>query len=183
MMNKRTAPLIFLFFFALITGVNAQSHNHGSTQPAQQPAQQPAYQPHPKNVEIAARFNYYLDNGIEQIDLLKVPSINKNFFAIGKPRLVIYDKNDPKKTNLLVSFTLMVEPNIKDFHGKAFQNYNQFFSNDTKSAVSICPKGSKITFVEVRLTTTLPQAVQQAPGSKYVLPQGMLPVAFYLMIE
>ena len=174
---KNSIALIIVFFVFTLSKVAAQTHNHGSDKG------QPAYQPTPKNVEIAAMFNYYLDNGFEQIDLLKVPSINKQFFNLGTPKLVVYDKNDKTKKNLLVSFSLMVEPNIPDFHGKAYQQYNPFFTSDCKQAVIFCPKGSKITFVEVRLSRTLPQSVQQAPGSKHTLPQGMLPVAFYLMIE
>jgi hypothetical protein len=180
MENMKKVYQILMVFSAVLFSLNltAQTHNHGSTQTPNS-----GYQPNAKNVEIASRFVYYLDNGFEQIDLLKVPSINKQFFNLGNPKLVIYDKNDKSKKNLLVSFTLMVEPNIPDFHGKAYQNFNQFFTNNCRQAVTACPKGSKITFVEVRLSTTLPQAVQQAPGSKHVLPMGMLPVAFYLMIE
>lgn len=178
-MKKYFVSIILIFAVFASFNLNAQTHNHkeGETHNSG------GYQPSAKNVEIAARFIYYLDNGFEQIDLLKVASINKQFFNLGNPKLVVYDKNDKSKKNLLVSFTLMVEPKIPDFHGKAYQNYNQFFSNNCRQAVTVCPTGSKITFVEVRLSTTLPQAVQQAPGSKHILPQGMLPVAFYLYID
>jgi hypothetical protein len=178
MNGMKKAAFVFLVLTLIFKGgLFAQGHDHGDGK------QNQGYQPNPKNVEIANLFGYYLDNGFEQIDLMKVPSINKQFFNLGNPKLVIYDKNDKTKKNLLVSFALMVEPNIPDFHGKAYQNYNPFFTNDCKQAVLFCPKGSKITFVEVRVNRTLPQAIQQAPGSKNTLPQGMLPVAFYLFID
>ncbi len=178
-MKKHISKLVMICAFLVSFNLNAQTHNHKDGE-THNPS---GYQPNAKNVEIAARFIYYLDNGFEQIDLMKVASINKQFFNLGNPKLVVYDKNDKSKKNLLVSFTLMVEPKIPDFHGKAYQNYNHFFTNDCRQAVTICPTGSKITFIEVRLSTTLPQAVQQAPGSKHTLPQGMLPVAFYLYID
>ena len=62
-------------------------------------AQEP--QANPKNVEIATRFTYILDNGFEKIDLMKVGSIDKSFFNLGNAQLIICDKNDKNKKNIL----------------------------------------------------------------------------------
>ena len=53
--------------------------------------------PNPKNIEVAQRFTYILDNGFEKVDLLKVPDIDKSFFNLGRAQLIICDKNDPRK--------------------------------------------------------------------------------------
>ncbi len=144
-------------------------------------AQEP--QVNPKNVEIAQRFNYFLENGFETIDLLKVGSIDKSFFNLGNPKLVIYDKNDRTKKNLLNSYTLMVEPSDPKIQNKIFPTPSPAFGSGCKQFITMLPAQSKITFTEVTLNVTIPVAVQQAPGSKHKLGPGMLPIAFFLYIK
>ncbi len=139
--------------------------------------------PNPKNIELAKRFSYILDNGFEKIDLEKVPDIDKSFFNLGNAQLIIYDKNDPKKKNLLNSFTLIVEPSDPNMQNKVFAHPSPTFSSNCKQYVTALKPKSKITFSEVKLNTTLPVTNAQAPGSKYGLPTGMLPVAFFLYIK
>ncbi len=144
-------------------------------------AQEP--QANPKNIEIATRFTYILDNGFEKIDLMKVGSIDKSFFNLGNAQLIICDKNDKNKKNILNSFTLMVEPSDPKIQSKVFQTPSPFFTSGCKQMVTMLPSKSKITFSEVKLNTTLPVAVQQAPGSRHVLGPGVLPIAFFLYIK
>jgi hypothetical protein len=144
-------------------------------------AQQP--QANPKNIEIAQRFTYILDNGFEKVDLMLVGSIDKSFFNLGNAQLIICDKNDKSKRNLLNSFTLMVEPNDPKIQSKVFPTPSSVFSSGCKQMITMLPSQSKITFTEVKLNTTLPVAVQQAPGSKHSLGVGVLPIAFFLYIK
>jgi len=144
-------------------------------------AQQPT--PNPRNIEIAQKFSYFLENGFETIDLMKVGTIDKSFFNLGNPRLIIYDKNDRSKKNLLNSFTLMVEPSDPAIQNKIFATPSPNFSSGCKQYITLLPSQSKITFSEVSLNVTLPVAVQQAPGSKHTLAPGMLPIAFFLYIK
>ena len=144
-------------------------------------AQQP--QANPKNIEIAQRFIYFLDNGFEKIDLLKVGTIDKSFFNFGNVQLIIYDKNDKTKKNVLNTFTLIIEPNDPKIQNKVFQMPSSFFTSGSKQYITLLNSQSKITFAEVKLNVTLPQAVQQAPGSKHSLAPGMLPIAFFLYIK
>jgi hypothetical protein len=164
---KKTTPL---FVLLLAMGLTFGSF-----------AQQP--QANPKNIEIAQRFNYILDNGFEKIDLMKVGSIDKSFFNLGNAQLIIYDKNDKSKKNLLNSFTLMVEPSDPKLQNKIFQTPSPNFGSGCKQYITLLPTQSKITFTEVKLNTTLPVAVQQAPGSKHQLGVGVLPIAFFLYIK
>lgn len=150
---------------------------HASKIPAQTPA------PNPKNIETAQRFTYILDNGFEKIDLMKVPDIDKSFFNLGHAQLLICDKNDPRKKNLLNSFTLIVEPIDQSMQNKIFTMPSSSFTGACMQYVTALKPKSKITFSEVKLNTTLPVANQHAPGSKYSLPTGMLPVAFFLYIK
>lgn len=140
-------------------------------------------QPNPKNIEIAQRFAYFLSNGFEKIDLMKVPSVDKSFFNLGNTQLIIYDKNDPSKKNLLNSFTLMVEPSDLKYQNKIFQTPSSYFGSGCMQYLTLMTPQSKITFTEVKLNTTLPVAVQQAPGSKHSLGVGVLPIAFFLYIK
>ena len=144
-------------------------------------AQQP--QANPKNIEIAHRFTYILDNGFEKIDLMQVGTIDKSFFNLGNAQLIICDKNDKSKKNLLNSFTLMVEPSDPKIQSKVFPTPSSVFSGGCKQMITLLPSQSKITFTEVKLNTTLPVAVQQAPGSKHNLGVGVLPIAFFLYIK
>ncbi len=144
-------------------------------------AQQP--QANPKNIEIAQRFNYILDNGFEKIDLMKVGTIDKSFFNYGNAQLIIYDKNDKTKKNVLNTFSLLIEPNDPKIQNKVFQMPSSSFSSGSKQYITLLNSQSKITFAEVKLNVTLPQAVQQAPGSKHSLAPGMLPIAFFLYIK
>lgn len=144
-------------------------------------AQEP--QANPRNLEIANRFSYFLENGFEKIDLMKVPSVDKSFFNMGHPVLIIYDKNDRSRKNLLNSFTLVVEPSDPKISNKVFQMPSANFTIPAKQFLTMLPANSKITFMEVQLNTTLPQTVQQAPGSKHKLGPGILPIAFYLFIK
>lgn len=144
-------------------------------------AQQP--QPNPKNIEIAQRFSYLLDNGFEKIDLMKVGSIDKSFFNYGNVQLIIYEKNDKSKKNVLNTFSLIIEPNDPKIQNKVFQMPSSWFSAGSKQYITLLNSQSKITFVEVKLNVTLPTAVQQAPGSKHTLAPGMLPIAFFLYIK
>ncbi len=140
-------------------------------------------QPNPKNVELAHRFSYILDNGFEKIDLEKVPDIDKGFFNLGSPKLLIYDKNDASKKNLLNSFSLLIEPTGTALPARVFSNPSPAFTSNCKEYVTSLPAKSKITFSEVKLNITLPVTTAHAPGSKYGLPAGMLPVAFFLYIK
>lgn len=144
-------------------------------------AQQP--QANPKNIEIAQRFSYILDNGFEKIDLMKVGTIDKSFFNYGNAQLIIYDKNDKSKKNVLNTFSLIVEPNDPKIQNKVFQMPSSSFSSGSKQYITLLNSQSKITFTEVKLNVTLPVAVQQAPGSKHTLAPGMLPIAFFLYIK
>ncbi|MCF8445775.1 MAG: hypothetical protein K9H61_02160 [Bacteroidia bacterium] len=144
-------------------------------------AQEPT--PNPKNIEIAKKFSYILDNGFEKIDLMKVGSIDKQFFNLGNPQLLIYDINDKSKRNLLNSFTLVIESSDQKIQNKVFQTPSPAFTSGCKQLITILPSESKITFMEVKLNTTLPVAVQQAPGSKHILAPGVLPIAFFLYIK
>ena len=140
-------------------------------------------QPNPKNIEIAHRFTYILSNGFEKLDLMKVPSVDKSFFNLGNTQLIICDKNDPSKKNLLNSFTLLVEPSEPKYQNKVFQTPSSFLGSGCMQYLTLMPPQSKITFMEVKLNTTLPVAVQQAPGSKHTLGAGTLPIAFFLYIK
>jgi hypothetical protein len=144
-------------------------------------AQQP--QANPKNIEIAQRFSYILDNGFEKIDLMKVGTIDKSFFNYGNAQLIIYDKNDKSKKNVLNTFSLIIEPNDPKIQNKVFQMPSASFSSGCKQYITLLNTQSKITFTEVKLNVTLPVAVQQAPGSKHTLAPGMLPIAFFLYIK
>lgn len=144
-------------------------------------AQEPT--PNPRNIEIATKFNYILDNGFDKVDLMKVPSVDKSFFNLGNAQLIIYDKNDRSKRNLLNSFTLVAESNDPKLPNKVFQTPSPNFTSGCKQYLTMLPSGSKITFMEVKLNVTLPVAVQQAPGSKHQLGPGVLPIAFYLFIK
>ncbi|OYU97601.1 MAG: hypothetical protein CFE21_04720 [Bacteroidetes bacterium B1(2017)] len=139
--------------------------------------------PNPRNIEIAQKFNYILDNGFEKIDLMKVGTIDKSFFNLGNPQLIIWDKNDKTKKNLLNTFSLIVESSDPKIQSKVFQTPSCVFTSGCKQLITILPANSKITFTEVKLNTTLPVAVQQAPGSKHTLAPGMLPIAFFLYIK
>lgn len=139
--------------------------------------------PNPKNIELAQRFTYVLDNGFEKIDLMKVPDIDKSFFNLGNAQLIICDKNDPRKKNLLNSFTLIVEPSDPTMQNKVFSNPSPSFTSGCKQYVTALKTQSKITFSEVKLNVTLPVTNPQAPGSKYGLGPGVLPIAFFLYIK
>jgi hypothetical protein len=140
--------------------------------------------PNPKNIEIAHRFSYVLDNGFEKIDLMKVGTIDKSFFNLGTTQLIICDKNDRSNKNLLNSFTLVIESSDPSkVQNKVFATPSPVFTSGCKQLITILPSQSKITFMEVKLNTTLPVAVQQAPGSKHVLGPGVLPIAFFLYIK
>ncbi|MBC7382116.1 MAG: hypothetical protein H7296_03870 [Bacteroidia bacterium] len=147
------------------------------------PAKAQTPNPNPKNIEIAHRFTYILDNGFEKIDLMKVPDIDKSFFNIGNAQLIICEKNDTRKKNLLNSFTLIVEPSDPNEQSKVFSNPSPTFTSVCKQFVTGLKPKSKITFSEVKLNTSIPVTNSQAPGSKYGLPMGMLPVAFFLYIK
>jgi hypothetical protein len=140
-------------------------------------------EPNPKNVEIAKRFLYFLENGFESVDLMKVGSIDRSFFSLGTPQLVIYDKNDKSKKNLLNSFSIMVQPSQENVQAKVFQMQSPQFTNGCKQFLTVMPIDSKITFAEVKLNTTLPLAIQPAPGAKHVLGPGVLPIAFFLYLK
>lgn len=144
-------------------------------------AQQPTA--NPKNLEIAHRFTYVLDNGFEKIDLMLVGTVDKSFFNLGNAQLIICDKNDKSRKNLLNSFTLMVEPSESKIQSKVFPTPSPTFTSGCKQMITMLPAQSKITFTEVKLNTTLPVAVQQAPGSKHALGVGVLPIAFFLHIK
>jgi hypothetical protein len=143
--------------------------------------QQP--EPNPKNMEIARRFSYFLENGFESIDLMKVGSIHRSFFSLGTPQLVIYDKNDRIKKNLLNSYSIMVQPSQENIQGKVFSMQSPQFTNGCKQFLTILPIDSKITFAEVKLNTTIPVVSQPAPGAKHVLGPGVLPIAFFLYLK
>jgi hypothetical protein len=143
--------------------------------------QQP--EPNPKNMEIARRFSYFLENGFESIDLMKVGSIDRSFFSLGTPQLVIYDKNDRTKKNLLNSYSIMVQPSQENIQGKVFSMQSPQFTNGCKQFLTILPIDSKITFAEVKLNTTIPVVSQPAPGAKHVLGPGVLPIAFFLYLK
>ncbi len=158
---------IFLFAFTLaITAIQAQ---------------QPVA--NPKNIEIAQRFNYVLDNGFEKIDLMKVGSVDKSFFNLGNAQLIIWDKNDARKVNVLNSFTLLAESSDPNIQNKIFATPSPVFTSNCKQHITGMKPQSKITFMEVKLNTTLPVTNQQAPGSKYGLQAGVLPIAFFLYIK
>ena len=140
-------------------------------------------EPNPKNMEIAKRFSYFLENGFESVDLMKVGSIDRSFFSLGTPQLVIYDKNDKTKKNLLNSYSIMVQPSQENVQGKVFTMQSPQFTNGCKQFLTIMPVDSKITFAEVKLNTTLPVVTQPAPGAKHVLGPGVLPIAFFLYLK
>jgi hypothetical protein len=140
-------------------------------------------EPNPKNMEIAKRFSYFLENGFESIDLMKVGSIDRSFFSLGTPQLVIYDKNDKSKKNLLNSFSIMVQASQENVQGKVFSMQSPQFTNGCKQFLTIMPVDTKITFAEVKLNTTLPVVTQPAPGAKHVLGPGVLPIAFFLYLK
>jgi hypothetical protein len=139
--------------------------------------------PNPKNMEIARRFSYFLENGFETVDLMKVGSIDRSFFSLGTPQLVIYDKNDRTKKNLLNSYSIMVQPSQENIQGKVFSMQSPQFTNGCKQFLTILPIDSKITFAEVKLNTTIPVVSQPAPGAKHVLGPGVLPIAFFLYLK
>ncbi len=162
---------LFAFAFALLlvnTKLMAQA-----TQPS----------PNPKNMEVAQRFTYFLDNGFEKLDLMKVGSVDKGFFNLGNAQLIICDKNDSKKKNLLNSFTLIVEPSDASMQNKIFATPSPNFTSNCKQYITALKPQSKITFSEVKLNTTLPVTNSYAPGSKYGLGAGVLPIAFFLYIK
>lgn len=140
-------------------------------------------EPNPKNMEIAKRFTYYLENGFESIDLMKVGSVDRSFFSLGTPQLVIYDKNNKTKKNLLNSFSIMVQPSQENVQGKVFQMHSPQFTSGCKQFLTVMPIDSKITFAEVKLNTILPVVSQPAPGAKHVLGPGVLPIAFFLYLK
>ncbi len=140
-------------------------------------------EPNPKNMEIAKRFSYFLENGFESIDLMKVGSVDRSFFSLGTPQLVIYDKNSKTKKNLLNSFSIMVQPSQENVQGKVFAMQSPQFTNGCKQFLTVMPIDSKITFAEVKLNTTLPVVTQPAPGAKHVLGPGVLPIAFFLYLK
>lgn len=140
-------------------------------------------EPNPKNMEIAKRFSYFLENGFESIDLMKVGSVDRSFFSLGTPQLVIYDKNDKSKKNLLNNFSIMVQPSQENVQGKVFQMHSPQFTTGCKQFLTVMPIDSKITFAEVKLNTTLPVVTQPAPGAKHVLGPGVLPIAFFLYLK
>lgn len=140
-------------------------------------------EPNPKNMEIARRFSYFLENGFESIDLMKVGTIDRSFFSLGTPQLVIYDKNDKTKKNLLNSYSIMVQPSQENIQGKVFTMQSPQFTNGCKQFLTVLPIDSKITFAEVKLNTTLPVVSQPAPGAKHVLGPGVLPIAFFLYLK
>ncbi len=132
----------------------------------------------PQNMEIVKRFVYFLDNGFEKIDLLKVPSVKRSFFSIGKPQLIIADKNDKSKKNLVNSFTILVKEGGNDEHGKSYANPSPFTTGTCNSVISAQKPKATITFLEIKLNVTLPST-----GSKYSNPIGSLPVGFFLYLD
>ncbi|MFY8020291.1 MAG: hypothetical protein ACOVP1_03805 [Bacteroidia bacterium] len=135
-------------------------------------------QPNPQNIEIAKRFVYFLDNGFEKIDLLKVPSVKRSFFSIGKPQLIIADKNDRSKKNLVNSYTILVKEGGNDEHGKSYANPSPFTTSTCNSVIASQKPKATITFLEIKLNVTLPTT-----GSKYNNPIGSLPVGFFLYLD
>jgi hypothetical protein len=134
-----------------------------------------------KKLQIMQQYVYFLDNGFEKIDLLKVGSVNRAFFTMGNPRLIIAKKNDPKLKNLLNSFTLIVYPTDQSVQAKVFYIYSPAFTEGARQMMYVMKPESKITFTEVKLNVI--DATYQEPGSKYKNDPGTLPVSFFLYLK
>lgn len=139
-------------------------------------------QPNPKNIQTAQKYVYFLDNGFEKIDLLKVGSVDRTFFTIGNPRLIIAHKDDKGLRNILNSFTLIVEPSDASVQSKVFNIHSPAFTDGARQMMYILKPQSKITFSEVKLNIA-DDSNSKNPGGKYVNPVGTLPVAFFLYIK
>lgn len=135
----------------------------------------------PKKVQVMQQYVYYLDNGFEKIDLLKVGTVNRAFFTMGNPRLIIAKKNDPSLKNLLNSFTLIVYPADQSVQAKVFNTFSPAFTEGARQMMYIMKPDSKITFTEVKLNII--DASYQEPGSKYKNDPGTLPVSFFLYLK
>jgi hypothetical protein len=139
-------------------------------------------QPDPKKIEVMQRYVYFLDNGFEKIDLLKVGSVDRSFFTLGNPRLIVARKNDPSLKNLINSYTVVVNPVDPTTKGKAFENFSPYFSEACRQMIYVMKPESKITFVEVKLNVIDP-GTTSAPGAKYQNAPGTLPVSFFLYLK
>jgi len=135
-----------------------------------------------KKVEIMQRYVYYLDNGFQRVDLLKVPSVDRSFFSMGNPRLIIAAKNDPSLKNLLNSFTLIVNPADQSVQTKVFNIYSAAFTDGCRQMLYAMKPESKITFTEVKLNV-LDETTSNIPGGKYKNPAGTLPASFFLYLK
>ncbi|MFN4083137.1 MAG: hypothetical protein ACK4K9_05840 [Bacteroidia bacterium] len=140
------------------------------------------HQTDPKKIEVMQRYVYFLDNGFEKIDLLKVGSVDRSFFTLGNPRLIIARKNDPSLKNLLNSFTIAVQPSDPSVQSKVFPIKSPAFTEGCRQMIYVMKPESKITFTEVQLNVIDP-GTTSTPGAKYQNAPGMLPVSFFLYLK
>lgn len=142
-------------------------------------AQANAQAPNPKNIELAKQFVYFLDNGFEKIDLLKVSSVKRSFFTLGRPKLIIAEKNDKTQKNLVNSYSILVKGvSNSDHDKKAFPTASPFSTPKCNDFITIQQAKSSITFLEIKLNKIMPG---QPVNPK--VPIGNLPVGFYLFLD
>jgi hypothetical protein len=142
-------------------------------------AQANAQAPNPKNIELAKQFVYFLDNGFEKIDLLKVSSVKRAFFTLGRPKLIIAEKTDKTQKNLVNSYSILVKgASNSDHDKKAFPTVSPFSTTKCNEFIVIQQAKSSITFLEIKLNKIMPG---QPTNPK--VPVGNLPVGFYLFLD
>ncbi len=138
-----------------------------------------AQAPNQKNIELAKKFVYYLDNGFEKIDLLKVPSVKRSFFTMGRPKLIISEKTDKTQKNLVNSYSILVKgASNSDHDKKAFPTASPFSTPKCNDFIVVQQAKSSITFLEIKLNKIMPGQ----PANPKV-PIGNLPVGFYLFLD
>lgn len=144
-----------------------------------------AQKEHPTLTKMKAGYYLYLDNGIEQIDLYKKIDVNRNFFKVGSPRVVLAPKiGNLARKNCLIGFSLLLKnANIMDPDGKTktiFPIKGNYFGKECNKAISILPQGSVLTFTEVDLSIT----DLDGPNLNGIRPKkpGQLPIGFTVYI-
>lgn len=152
--------IVLTLLFLGLSGLNAQDGNQ-------------------KYGELQQRFVYFLDNGLEKIDLQKAPTVKRSFFSIGKPQLIIAERNDPSRRNLVNSYSIMFRDMVTDEYTKHIKVNSPFMTKNDALSISNQPDKVTITFVEIKLNVALPQMAH----SKYKNPAGFLPFGFLVILD
>jgi len=132
-----------------------------------------------KYAELQKRFVFFLDNGFERIDLQKNPSVKRSFFTLGKPQLIIAERNDASRKNLVNSFTIMLKENEKNEYTQTMKIPSPYITQDANMTISRQTTEAIITFIEIKLNILLPNMA----NPKYQNPAGNLPFGFLIYLD